>query len=1087
MLNRIASVSIIRRTARLLSWIAANPRTTPFGHGLLCGAFALIWMQQTISLLGTTAPVTFAMTLALVFGTLLGVWKRTAFVVATESNSGWTTRQVASGLLVSLAGWSVLYPLLLDGFARLVMLRGPHLESNLAAFAVVFPALLLCLSPPAWAMVRLVACLGDEMRTSRGLATDSDAEPSIAVAPFSFGLALGVLASGLWLAPWLGLDRLTLICTGVIAAWATVRVLRPQRVVSDSRSEMRDQLATRTRSASEGPPSLTLRVGMDLVLIAVSGGLFAVWRRMAHQLVPQTSFALAGELAAVAIGFSAGIVIAGWLSRRRNVNESLVRLRLAAGLVVWSVVAVAAFPWLARGALWLNAFVWQTGWLSLGRSGLTALLLAPVGFAFGLASNSDVMRTRWQVAVQVSLGLAGFWLTTLIMTSPANPAAVSLCLAALLLVSVALRWPLIATSMPSRIGLLGWATPVLLLACSPMWLANYTPDATARMLFSTHVFTARRGGVEPAQLQRLDDGRLLKVLEGSRGTFSVWKHNGHQIHVREDGVPNGVITTDADIFPHYAAEVLPAALPLMLHETPLRVMVLGLGSGAPLTSVLSFPVQDVICVEPDRSLVRLANEVLYPHPETNPLMDGRLRMVVVDPALAMLGTPPDSGFDVIVSHPDHSFLARSAPCFTRQFYQHVANHLSPAGIFSQRFQMVDYGAEPLRCVAATMQSVFREVMLLEVAPGELALLATNDERGLVRPLLAERVAAPHCRGLLSRMGLDWSSLLVFGGYSHETLAKFVAGGNAEANTVSNSRLAMSLPREVMRWGPKLTELQSSLGGQGGTLAMWLGDSDDLTEAARRQQEVAEQLDLMAKYADQYWAYRGKVKELVTKRPQSGIQQVKYELDGKKMHPDDSRRLKYFEALGQAAQTKSLADIDRVADFESPYDPLVSFFLHQELAELLARSSARDPVRELRHRWHSLYFSSVKDQSVRIVCDTINLLLDDPAAEPNPLQRRDDLDALLQLLVTRWNLRYGLKPKSTQTMLHDIDATVKTVDRAYDSLTTLTIECGLPVENWTARQAVLQQALGRPLRNYRDQLLPVHQQNLARLRALQAKE
>ncbi|MBI5757018.1 MAG: hypothetical protein HZA46_00710 [Planctomycetales bacterium] len=1082
---RITSASIIRRTASLLSRIAASSWTTPVGHGLLCGAFMLVWMQQTISLFGTTPPVTFAMTGAVAFGVLLALWKRTDETVAANSVPDWTARQVASGLLVGLAGWSVVYPVLLDGFARLVTISGTHLESNLSAVVVVVPALLLCLSPMAWVTVRLVTCLGNEMRSSSGMATDEDDAPCAVLAPFSIGFGLGVLSSGLWLAPWLGLDRLTLVCAGVIAVWATVRVLRPQQVASSSRLELRDLSAAPTRNDNE--TSLTLRVGVDFVLIAVSGGLFAAWRRMAHQLVPQTSHALAGEIASVAVGLSLGIMLAGWLARRRNANGALVRLRLAVGLVMWSVVAVAAFPWLTHGALWLNAFVWQTSWLSLGRVGLTALLLAPIGFAFGLTSVGDVKSVRWRVAVQVSLALAGYWLTTLAVTSPGNPAVVSLCIAAVLLVSVSLQWRTIVTSAPSRIGWIGWATPVLLLACSPLCLANYTPAVTARLLFSTGVFNARRGGVEPSQLLRLDDGRLLQVLEGSRGTFTVWKHNGHQIHLREDGVPSGAISTDADIFPQYSAEVLPAALPLILHETPLRVMVLGLGSGVPLGSTLSFPVQEVVCIEPDRVLLRLANEVLYPHPETNPLADNRLRLVTIDPVLAMLGTPPESRFDVIVSHPDHSFLARSAPCFTRQFYQHVANHLTPAGIFSQRFQMVDYGPEPLRCVVATLQSVFREVALLEVAPGELALLATNDDRGLIRPLLAERVATPHCRALLARMGVDWSSLLVFGGYSHETLAKFVANGRAEPNTVSNSRLALSLPREVMRWGPKLSELQASLGNQGSTLAMWLGDHDDLSEAIRRQQEVTEQLELMDKYADQYWAYRSKVKELVTKRPLSPIQQVNYELGGKKMHSVDARRLKYFEALGQAAQSKQLADIDRVAEFETPYDPLVSFFLHQELAELLARSSERDPVRELRHRWHSLYFSSVKDRSVRTVCDTVNLLLDDPAAEPNLLQRRDNLDALLQLLVNRWTLRYGTKPKSTQSMLHDIDVTMKTVDRAYDSLTALTVECGLPAENWTARQAVLHQSLVRPLRNYRDQLLPIHQQNLSRLRALQAKE
>lgn len=1102
MLFRTAFASIPGRIACWARRIATDYRTPLFGHGLLFACFAQIAIQQTISLLGTTPPVVFAMTAAVAIGACFALWKRHDSDLAGTPTSNTNARNKAAGLLVVLASWAIVFPFLLDGVVWFAGITHLRLESNLKAFPFIGMAGLICLSPPAWATARLVRCLDDELR-SRGRTASGTTTSS-----FLFGLGVGVIACGLWLAPWIGLELVTLICAGAGSLWATLRVLRSQSAVTG------DSATSSINATSQQASTIAADFAVDLAISAASGGLLAAWQRMAHQLVPQTSLALAGEIGTLVVGVAAGIAVAGWFARWRSANVALARLRLVAGLAAWSFAVVALFPLLTRSALWLNAFVSQTSLLSLGRTGLTALLLAPAGFAFGLISALAVNRGHRRVVLLTMSGVLGFWLTA--VANPArSPVVISMSFAASLLGIVALRWKLIATSCSSRAGRLAWATPALLLPLSLLWFDNYSPATAARTLFSTHVTVARRSGLEQTRLLHLDEGRLLAVREGTRGTYTVWKHNGHQIQIREDGVPTGVASCDPEIFAQYAAEVLPTALPLILHEAPIRVMVLGLGSGEPLRAALQFPIQDVVCVEPDRELIRLMEEIPseafnLQHPffelvdgeniplfttmgrgATPPFMlsfwDDRLRFECIDPALAMLGTPLNERFDVIVSNPDHSFLARSAPYFTRQFYQHVARHLTSSGIFSQRFQMMDYGPEPLRNLVATLQSVFREVAVLEVAPGELTLLATNDNHGLFRPPLSERLAAPHVRSLLAGVGIDWSTLLSFGGYSHETLTKFVADGRADVNTVANSRLAFSLPHEVMRWGPKLDELHSAMDGQGNTIAMWLGDREDLAEAFQRQRDVTEQLELMGKFADQYWAYRGRVKELITKHPQSGIQQVKHELEGKKLPPDVARRLKYFEALGRAAQTKERADIDRVAEFESPYDPLVTYFLHQEVAELLARSSSREPGRELRHRWHALYFSSANDRSVRTVCDAIVLLLDHPEAEPNALQRRDDLDALLQLLATRWQMRFSTPPKSTQTALQDIDVSLKAAERACDALAALTVECGLRADGWSARRTVLVQSLVHPLREYRDKLVPIHQQKLARLRALQSSD
>src|SRR5262249_55510276 len=159
---------------------------------------------------------------------------------------------------------------------------------------------------------------------------------------------------------------------------------------------------------------------------------------------------------------------------------------------------------------------------------------------------------------------------------------------------------------------------------------------------------------------------------------------------------------------------------------------------------------------------------------------------------------------------------------------------------------------------------------------------------------------------------------------------------ADARTVNSAgapRLALSLPREVMRWGAKQQELFTGLAKVKGRLLDWIGEEAQSQVLVRRLAEVQGQLDLMTKYSDQYWAYRASLRDQVKEKSRSKIQLVSAIDDRKQIHPEDQRRLEYFTALGEATRTHSAQDIDRLVQFAEPYDPLISYFVHEEAAEM----------------------------------------------------------------------------------------------------------------------------------------------------------
>jgi len=180
---------------------------------------------------------------------------------------------------------------------------------------------------------------------------------------------------------------------------------------------------------------------------------------------------------------------------------------------------------------------------------------------------------------------------------------------------------------------------------------------------------------------------------------------------------------------------------------------------------------------------------------------------------------------------------------------------------------------------------------------------------------------------------------------------------------------------------------------------------------------------------------------------------------------------YFRALGKAARTREPGDIARVAAFETPYDPLISYFVHHEVAELYRRCGSRMPQEELRHRLHAVFFSSPRDASLGNVVQAITLLRDYPQAQPEARARWQTLNALLQALRQRWEARAGIKPATARAAMADIEATLSAAETALACMQALAPQAGVSPRDFQNRKSVIERMLLKPVRNYRSQLHP----------------
>jgi len=1038
--------------------------------GALTGILLWAWYTQFIALLGSSSAVSGAVVLAAAIAVGIGIRMQTG---PTGEPRTWI---VAGVLLFAAATWTWAFPYLVGRVAWAAHRVGPSLmDSSAVAFLFTFCAALFALGMPCLALAKTWSILAhaagiDAESNEQGNQARFNGWSRIPLAWQIAGVSIGLLLAGSGFGPWLGIQSTAMIAAvlgGIAGFYCLWQTTQPQHTT----------IEVNRRQKSEDSPAVAPQIVRlaTWTVAAAFGVLIANSLRMTAQL-----FIISAELqnlafSGMAIGMAIGIAAGAWLLRRKT-DPLTLWVRGSLFVAVWIVCLTALFPIFTKWSLVLNAYESSRLLLTAGRCGITLFYFLPMGLVWGFLAVSTISASRLPLTHAVTrMGLVpaalGYCCYRWFDLATFGPTAVVLGSAILIWLAAGL---LAGLGRQLHKGWMHWgavAASFVVIAASSTWMDRYDPIRTARTLFSTDVFMAYRSKFDANELNQYDDARFHTLKEGSRGTYTIWKRRGSQWQIRQDGLSGIVAATDVDIHPQFSAELLPGVVPFVLHENPRKTLFLGLGSGVSLAGSLHFPVMDVVCLEADPGYLELMKNEILPEMVDNPLLDERVRIRRADPALAALAGR--QLYDVIVSEPGFSMQAQNTAYFTVEFYQNLAAQLAEGGIFAQRFRFIDYGAEPLRIVAQTLQKAFDHVMLLQAANGEMLLLGTNSPAGLIRPGLLERVSRSHVQSALANCGWDWSIVLNLSIHSGDQLTEFVKQGPLQINSATNGYFRNYLPREVVRWANKQQEVANALVPHTGRLLSLMSEEEAANpEILEHLEEVTGRQRLIHDYPDQYWAYRASVREEVTQGAEnrSIIQQVKHQLAGHDFHPRDQRRMNYFKALSEAQKTKSPEDISRVSHFARPFDPLLTYFLHGEVAELYFRAGEnRDVEQELRHRLYTTYYTVAGDRSVQNVVAALNLLNEHPEAVADPQARYDHINGLLQVLQTRWYARGSVEPNSFSVMISDVSETLKTANQSFKTMQELSVAAGLQPQDWEQRERVLNRTLVKPLRDYRTQL------------------
>jgi len=694
-------------------------------------------------------------------------------------------------------------------------------------------------------------------------------------------------------------------------------------------------------------------------------------------------------------------------------------------------------------------------------------LLATISGARLLTPGQPLSRC-FQPAM-ILCGVAISWMLSMLAIHPGQLAAVGVAIVAAIPLILLRQAPESGGRFSSsRIIMTGAAAAaVLTLSFRPPDLA-----APSRLLFTARAQAAVARGIDRKMIPMTDASRLIDCRETPSGTFTLWRTHGDRMEWRINGIPVGSASRDTETTPQPAADVLACVLPLTVHPHPGSVLLLDDVSGTGLEVCRQFPLHCVLAVRPD-------GDIPTAESLTSPTKSGRHEgapvTLIRDLAEIAVRDRTAARVDIIISRLTDPASGHAPARLNGSFYRAAARRLNDDGLFCQRIRQQRIGGNDVLHVLGTVAAAFRNLAVVQLMPGELAVLASNSQTPLLDKGVMKRMQHQHVRRQLAHCGWDWCQLAALpvvdsadpvGLWQHRKLPDPASSRKG----IPGLRLAWEVVRPVNR----ALEIHQLFAPYQMRIAEAIPQGAPHEEFRRRISAYAQQVEVLTAFPDEPWTYRKSLKSEMQRNPRPPQEVVRNGKIQRIPHPLDQLRKGYLVTLGrllQQVRDGQLAanDLRTLREFAADYEPLISDFVHYELVRIHELAGHPLPEEEFRHRLHTIYYTPVGDFSVRNVIAALDQLTDQPELLPDG-QRFDQLNALVQELIQRWEARTAFEPRSAVRTQRDVALSLGSTRRALDQMEQLAATVGLSRHEFLTRRQFVSRALIGPLRDYRDTVL-----------------
>ncbi len=282
------------------------------------------------------------------------------------------------------------------------------------------------------------------------------------------------------------------------------------------------------------------------------------------------------------------------------------------------------------------------------------------------------------------------------------------------------------------------------------------------------------------------DRKFLFYEEGLHSQVAVTKKSGIK-SLRINGKTDG--SSGADM----KTQVLLAQIPMIMHEEPEKVLIIGWGTGVTAGSAAKYEKADIEAVEIDSLVVEASK--FFAEENHNALDDPQIDIILADARTYLRNIPRK--YDVIISEPSNPWITGVSNLFTSDQFQIFKNKLKHNGVVCQWIHAYYMEPEDLKTIFRTFLHVFPHVTLWEGSEGDYLMLGSLEPKTVLPATLTERINERKLAGELSSIEIyDIQDLIDRFLMNTESLGNFV--GKGPLNTDQRPIIEFNAPHALFK-------------------------------------------------------------------------------------------------------------------------------------------------------------------------------------------------------------------------------------------------------------------------------------------------
>jgi len=775
----------------------ANLLLAMFALFLLSGATSLVyqvlWLRQLILIFGSTQFATSTVLSTFMAGLALGAF------VAGRKFSGSRSHPLAvyGWLEIGIGIYALIVPFLFRSLSPIyqVIWDAGAADSFVVLSLAKFVGIAIVLLPPTVLMGASLPVL------ARQVADDPDTiggKVGGLYAINTFGAVCGVFVAGFLAIPNIGMQATlyataaTNLALGVVA----IVVSRPApKPVEDPRSA---STKTRRESITSG------RVKLALVAFAVSGFgalvLEVAWTRVLALVMGSSVYAFSLMLLAFLVGLAVG---SAWFSRylrkRPDVDPgTLLALLLgSAGLLAWATAFL--FPQLPRLFAWVffSGIDMTPGRWFFVQFVLGLLIMFPATLALGgifptmlqiharelkgVSGSVGTVYASNTVGTILGAGMAGFILipTLGVLNTVIAVAVIEMLLGIVMAIAVTRR------RRPVLIG--GMIVLAVVMAfMRPGWDTRLMNSGVYMNLFDIEGETPKDSWDQFLKAIHTNNVTLYAEEGYTASVFVAEQPDYGNRYLSVNGKIEASTSSDVE------TQIMCAHLPLLIHDDPKDVMIIGLASGITVGAAAAHEVESIRVVEVEKKMIPAAE--LFAEHNDHVLEDERVDISVNDARNELEFS--SQTYDVLISEPSNPWMTVAANLFTEDFFEMAKTRVRPGGIFAQWIQNYYLPPEDLRSIVAAFRKSFPHIVMFETYGGvDLILLGAQEPIDLDLDEIEGRMGDLTVRMSMGRAEIRRpSDVLAMLRMGPEEIDRLVI--DAPRNTDDNARVEFSAPKAL---------------------------------------------------------------------------------------------------------------------------------------------------------------------------------------------------------------------------------------------------------------------------------------------------